>query len=196
MPDPGPQPSATSAEHPAEHPGDHPRITAFRRLLAARGCTGEVAVLPESVHTAKLAAQAQGCPVGAIVNSLVFAVPAEEPTEPTGATGGGRDAEAATPVLLLVSGAHRVATDAVATRLGVTRLERADSDFVRTHTGQVIGGVSPIGHPAPVPTYLDPDLRQHPVLWAAAGHPAAVFSTDYDELLRLTGATELDMTAS
>ena len=57
-------------------------------------------------------------------------------------------------------------------------------------TGQVIGGVSPIGHPAPVPTYLDSWLRKYDVVWAAAGHPAAVFSTSYDEL---PGATETEV---
>ena len=60
-------------------------------------------------------------------------------------------------------------------------------------TGQVIGGVSPLGHPAPVPTYLDRWLERPPVVWAAAGHPAAVFSTSYDELVRLTGAPPIDV---
>ncbi len=64
---------------------------------------------------------------------------------------------------------------------------------MRRHTGQVIGGVSPIGHPAPVPTYLDSWLRRYDAVWAAAGHPAAVFSTTYDELLAMTGATEIEV---
>jgi prolyl-tRNA editing enzyme YbaK/EbsC (Cys-tRNA(Pro) deacylase) len=64
---------------------------------------------------------------------------------------------------------------------------------VRQHTGQVIGGVSPLGHPAPVPTFIDTWLRNHAVVWAAAGHPAAVFSTSYDELVALTGAVEVDV---
>jgi prolyl-tRNA editing enzyme YbaK/EbsC (Cys-tRNA(Pro) deacylase) len=93
----------------------------------------------------------------------------------------------------LTSGAHRVDTALVAERIGVTKLKRAQPDFVRTHTGQVIGGVSPLGHPAPLPTYLDRWLQRYPVIWAAAGHPAAVFSTTYDELLALTGATELSV---
>ena len=61
---------------------------------------------------------------------------------------------------------------------------------MRQHTGQVIGGVSPIAHPAPVPTWLDSQLQQYDVVWAAAGHPAAVFSTTYDELARMTGAPD------
>ena len=57
----------------------------------------------------------------------------------------------------------------------------------------MIGGVSPIAHPATVPTWLDTELRQYDVIWAAAGHPAAVYSTTYDELLAMTGATEIEV---
>ncbi|MCW2767152.1 MAG: YbaK/prolyl-tRNA synthetase associated region [Nocardioides sp.] len=153
---------------------EHPTITRFRDEHAARGGTGEVVILPDSVHTAALAAEALGCEVGAIANSLLF-------------DAGG------SPVLILTSGAHRVDTDKVTATLGVEALRRAKPEFVREHTGQVIGGVSPIGHPAPVPTYLDPWLRKYDVVWAAAGHPAAVFSTTYDELLAMTGATEIDV---
>ena len=154
--------------------GEHPAITSFRDELTRRGGGGDVVILPDSAHTAALAAAALGCEVGAIANSLLF-------------DAGG------SPVLILTSGAHRVDTAAVAGRIGVAALARAAPDFVRTHTGQVIGGVSPIDHPAPVPTWIDPWLRRHPVVWAAAGHPAAVFSTTYDELVALTGATEVDV---
>jgi prolyl-tRNA editing enzyme YbaK/EbsC (Cys-tRNA(Pro) deacylase) len=153
---------------------EHPSITRFRDAHARRGGTGEVVILPDSVSTAARAAEALGCEVGAIANSLLF------------------DA-AGTPVLVLTSGAHRVDTTAVAQRVGVAALERATPDFVREHTGQVIGGVSPIGHPTPVATYLDSWLRRHDVVWAAAGHPAAVFSTTYDELAALTGAVTIDV---
>ena len=165
---------------------DHPSIARFRAELEARGGTGEVRVLPESVHTAALAAEALGCEVGAIANSLLFAVPSQDSQDPG-------DGGADTPLLLLTSGAHRVDTAAVARRIGVPALRRASPEFVRLHTGQVIGGVSPIAHPEPVPTYLDPWLRRHPVVWAAAGHPAAVFSTTVEELLRMTGAVEVDV---
>ena len=57
----------------------------------------------------------------------------------------------------------------------------------------MIGGVSPIGHPRPVPTYIDPWLRNHPEVWAAAGHPAAVFSSTFDELVAMTGAREIEV---
>ena len=131
-------------------------------------------ILPDSVHTAALAAEALGCEVGAIANSLVFD------------TGG-------TPALILTSGAHRVDTAKVAERIGVAALTRATPEFVKQHTGQVIGGVSPIDHPSPVPTWIDTWLRRHDVVWAAAGHPAAVFSSTFDELVAMTGAHEIEV---
>ena len=155
-------------------PTEHPTITRFREEHARLGGTGEIRILPDSAHTAPLAAEALGCEVGAIANSLVFD-------------------DGGTPVLILTSGAHRVDTRATAARIGAGKLDRAKPDFVREHTSQVIGGVSPIGHPAPVPTYIDPWLRKYDVVWAAAGHPAAVFATSYDELVAMTGATPVEV---
>ena len=147
-------------------------VIRFKEAHSAAGGGGRIVILPDSVHTAVLAAEALGCEVGAIANSLLF-------------DAGG------TPALILTSGAHRVDTAATAERIGVVGLRRATPEFVREHTGNVIGGVSPLGHPAPVPTWLDVDLRRYDEIWAAAGHPAAVFSTTYDELLAMTGATEV-----
>jgi prolyl-tRNA editing enzyme YbaK/EbsC (Cys-tRNA(Pro) deacylase) len=155
-------------------PGEHPTIARFRAEHQARGGSGRIVILPENAHTAALAAEAIGCEVGAIANSLLFDA--------------GGD-----PVLILTSGAHRVDTTAAAERVGVGALTRASADFVRSHTGQVIGGVSPIGHPAPVPTYIDTALAAYAEVWAAAGHPAAVFSTTYAELIAMTGAIAIDV---
>jgi prolyl-tRNA editing enzyme YbaK/EbsC (Cys-tRNA(Pro) deacylase) len=44
-----------------------------------------------------------------------------------------------------------------------------------------------------VRTFIDPWLRKHEVVWAAAGHPSAVFSTSYDELVAMTGAVEVEV---
>jgi len=153
---------------------EHPSVIGFRDELTRRGGTGDVVILPDAVHTAALAAQALGCKVGAIANSLLF------------------DCEGH-PVLILTSGAHRVDTAKVAATIGRGELQRAKPEFVRTHTGQVIGGVSPIDHPAPIPTYLDTALEQYPEIWAAAGHPAAVFSTTYAELRSMTDAVEIEV---
>lgn len=152
----------------------HPRVQHVAAVLRERAAVGTPRVLPASARTAAEAAAALDVPVGAIVNSLVF-------------DSGG------TPVLILTSGAHRVDTEKVARRLGSECLDRATPDFVRAHTGQAIGGVSPVGHPAPIRTVVDTALRQYVEVWAAAGHPHAVFPTSYDELLRLTGATPADV---
>ena len=131
---------------------------------------GEVRVLPESAPTAAAAAAQLGCEVGAIANSLVF------------------DADGA-PLLVMTSGAHRVDTPRVAALVGAAVVGRADARSVRAWTGQVIGGVAPVGHPAPVRTLVDAWLAKYDVVWAAAGHPHAVFPTSFDELLRITGGT-------
>ena len=169
-----PESTPGSTENPQDTVAEHPSVRTFRAAWEAAGGAGRVVVLPDSVHTAALAAEALGCEVGAIANSLLF------------------DSEGA-PVLILTSGAHRVDTGKVAADQGLAPLRRAKPEFVRQHTGQVIGGVSPLGHPAPVPTYLDVALRQYDEIWAAAGHPATVFSTTYDELRSMTGATEVEV---
>jgi len=153
---------------------EHPSMLHFRAEHLRRGGTGQIHVLPDSVHTAALAARALGCEVGAIANSLLF--------EAKGS-----------PILILTSGEHRVDTAVAANTIGVGTLRRAAPEFVRQHTGQVIGGVSPFAHPAPVSTYIDLWLKRHDVIWAAAGHPSAIYSTTYDELIEMTDAIEIDV---
>lgn len=140
--------------------------------LAAAGMSDQIRTLDSTAKTAALAAEQLRVPVGAIANSLVF--------EADGA-----------PLLIMTSGAHRVDTALVAEALGMEKVRRADPDFVRTHTGQAIGGVAPVGHPAPIRTVVDVALAEFPQLWAAAGHPHTVFSLTYPQLVRITAGTEL-----
>lgn len=147
-----------------------PQAVAVQTALAAAGVRGEVRRLEESARTAAEAAAALGVEVGQIANSLVFVA----------------DGEA---LLVLTSGRHRVDTAKVATLLGITKVGRADADFVREHTGISIGGVSPIGHPKPLRTLVDVALDDYDVVWAAAGHSHAVFPTTFGELLAITGGT-------
>ena len=70
-----------------------------------------------------------------------------------------------------------------------TRVKRADPELVRQSTGQVIGGVAPVGHPQPLRTLVDTWLEPYDVVWAAAGHVHTVFSTSFGELVRITGGT-------
>jgi len=149
---------------------DHPNVQKIAAALSEAGAAGQIRILPNAVHTAALAAEALGIEVGQIANSLVFDADGE-------------------PLLVLTSGSHRVDTAAVAQALGIGKLRRASADFVRQHTGQVIGGVAPLGHPAPIRTLVDEDLRRYGEVWAAAGVPQSVFPTSFDELVALTGGT-------
>ena len=168
-------PDRSAAIEPTIKPSIATRIEPVLAELRARGWDDErhpLHVFDDGVRTAAAAAASIGCQVGAIANSLVF------------------DA-AGTPVLILTSGAHRVDTVKTAATIGVPELGRAAPEFVREHTGQTIGGVAPLGHPNPIPTYLDTALAAYPEIWAAAGHSHTVFRTTYDELRDLTGATEI-----
>ena len=136
--------------------------------LAAAGVDADVRRFDESVPTAAVAARALGCDVGAIANSLVF------------------DADG-DPLLVLASGAHRVDTGKVAALVGAERVHRASPEFVLAATGQEVGGVAPLGHPAPLRTVVDVDLAAFPVLWAGAGDHFTMFAITYAELLRATG---------
>lgn len=142
----------------------------FAQALKELGVAGAVQLLPDSARTAAAAAEQLGCAVGAIANSLVFAADGE-------------------PLLVMTSGAHRVDTSLVAALVGAASVSRADARSVREWTGQVIGGVGPVGHPAPLRTIVDAWLAKYDVVWAAAGHPHAVFPTSFDELVRITGGT-------
>jgi prolyl-tRNA editing enzyme YbaK/EbsC (Cys-tRNA(Pro) deacylase) len=142
-------------------------------ILERAGVTGRVRILPEAAPTAAAAAALVGVEVGAIANSLVFATAEEE------------------PLLVMTSGAHRVDTAKVAALVGTAELKRAE--FVYAATGQRIGGVAPVGHPAPLRTLVDIALADYPAVWAAGGIPHAVFPTTFDELLALTGGESAEV---
>jgi prolyl-tRNA editing enzyme YbaK/EbsC (Cys-tRNA(Pro) deacylase) len=146
----------------------------FADVLRDLGVEGQVVELPERAATAAAAAAQLGCEIGAIANSLVFS------------------ADGA-PVLVMTSGAHRVDTARVAALIGASVVRRADAASVRAWTGQAIGGVGPVGHPAPIRTLVDTWLEKYDVIWAAAGHPHTVFPTSYAELLRITNGAQADV---
>lgn len=146
------------------------RSRIVHEALRSAGLSGEIITLPDAASTAALAAAALGVEVGAIANSLVF--------WSDGA-----------PLLVMISGAHRVDTAGLASRLGRESIIRATPEQVREATGQAIGGVAPTGHPAPLPTVIDEALAAFEEIWAAGGTPHTVFPLTFDELVRLTGGT-------
>jgi len=163
---------------------DHSAVRRVRSALEAGGVTTDIVILDEHARTAEAAATQLDVQVAQIANSLIFTVPVS----------GGLDSPAAAEgLLVLTSGAHRVDTGKVAELLGVDRVDQADADFVRDRTGFAIGGVAPVGHPAPLRTLIDVRLAEHEEVWAAAGHPRSVFRTSFDQLLRLTGGTPAEV---
>ena len=145
------------------------RSRLVQQHLAEAGLDVQIRFLPDSARTAKEAATAIGCEVGAIANSLVFV------------------ADGA-PLLVLTSGAHRVDVEVLASSAGVSSLAMAPAALVRETTGQAIGGVAPVGHPSPITTVIDQALQEYDEIWAAAGHPHTVMPLTFSSLRDLTGA--------
>ena len=92
------------------------------------------------------------------------------------------------PLLALVSGTNRLDLERLQ-KLVAAPVRRADANQVRAATGYAIGGVPPFGFPSPLRTYIDRDLLQYDVVWAAAGTPHHVFRMQPAELARVTGGS-------
>ena len=147
---------------------------AVRRFMDAAqslGIDGEIKILSDSARTAIDAANSLGIEVGQIASSLIFKLPSGN------------------PLLIITSGRHKVDTKLVAQNLEVEKLDRVDADYVKERSGYSIGGVSPLGWISkPEIILIDEALSDCDVVWAAAGHPHAVYPTTYDELIQCTGA--------
>lgn len=150
-----------------------PAAQKVQDALRALGIDRSVLELTVSAKTARQAADAVGVGVGQIAKSLVF-------------TANG------SPILVIASGDNRVDEGKLGVLLGA-RIRRADPDTVRQATGFAIGGVPPVGHATPLPTYIDRDLLRYPLIYAAGGVPECVFPLSPDELLRATGGRVADI---
>lgn len=153
-----------------------PSAQRVQDALRGMGFGYEVIEFAQTTRTAAEAAAAVGCTVGQIAKSLVFKT-----------RHGGR------PLLVIASGANRVNEKAMRAIVGEP-IEKPDADFVRQQTGFVIGGVPPLGHAAPLTIYIDEDLLQYDIIWAAAGTPNAVFRLAPADLLPMTGGQAIKVT--
>lgn len=147
-----------------------PAAERVQALLRDAGSAAVVKQFPVTARTAAEAAAAIGCTVAQIAKSLVFR------------------AASGRPVVVIASGSNRVDERKIAAALG-EKIGKADAAYVRDTTGYAIGGVAPIGHATPPRIFIDEDLRRHGTIWAAAGHPHAVFELTPAELESLTGGT-------
>jgi prolyl-tRNA editing enzyme YbaK/EbsC (Cys-tRNA(Pro) deacylase) len=157
--------------------GLHPSAQRVVDALKARGVKGPFREFGVPTKTAADAAAALGCDVGAIASTLIFMVDDH-------------------PVAVMKSGAFRVDVEKLRQLSGGTRVRQASPDEVREATGQAIGGVSPVGWPRPLRTFIDDSLASYELLWAACGTPNAVFCTSFEELTLLTGASVITLRSS
>jgi prolyl-tRNA editing enzyme YbaK/EbsC (Cys-tRNA(Pro) deacylase) len=149
----------------------NPSVIRVREFLDNAGVKGQIVALSESARTAAEAAEGLGIEVGQVASSIVFKLPS------------------GSALLVITSGRHRVDTHLVAQNLGIEKLHRADADFVKDASGFSIGGVSPLGWICqPEIVLIDQALNDYDIVWAAAGHPHAVYPTSFSELLECTGA--------
>ena len=149
-------------------------VKRFQEAANSLGVKGEINVLSETARTAIDAANSLGIEVGQIASSLIFKLPSGN------------------PLLIITSGRHRVDTDLVAKNLGIPELGRADANYVKEVSGYSVGGVSPLGWISkPEIILIDEALNDYDIVWAAAGHPHAVYPTSFAELVRATGATAM-----
>ena len=144
------------------------------RALQDKGHPHAPQMLDDAARTAQQAADALGIAVGQIAKSIIFRRKSDE-----------------VAVLVITSGDKRVDEKKVDALVGKTG--RADAEFVKRMTGFSIGGVSPLAHSTPPVVLIDSELFRFGEIWAAAGHPHAVFQLEPKDLQRLTGAPVADI---
>ena len=134
----------------------------------------EVIVLENSARTAKDAAIALGCDVGAIVKSLLFK------------TGDNFN-------LCLVAGDKRCSLNKLKKIKNIKDISMASPEEVKTQTGYTIGGVSPVGHLSKLEIFIDKSLERFNELFAAAGHPNCVFKINFNDIQKITNGKVEDI---
>lgn len=149
--------------------------------LANMGHPHTPLMLDDAARTAQQAADALGVALGQIAKSIIFRRKSDD-----------------VAVLVVTSGDLRVDEKKVQALVCADggKLGRADAEFVKGRTGFSIGGVSPVAHAQPPVTLIDKELFRFDTVWAAAGHPHAVFRLSPDELVVLTGAPVCDVTVA
>jgi len=144
------------------------------RELQRRGVSFELRHFARSTRTAQEAAEAVGASPDRIVKSLLFLADGE-------------------PVLVLVSGAHRVSREKLARVTGASRVRPADAETVARVTGFPAGSVPPVGHATPIRVFMDQALLGLDLVYTGAGAPQALFALHPEDLPRATGATVADL---
>lgn len=146
-----------------------PSVQKVQNALKALGFSNDVMELESTTRTSAEAAQAVGCRVEQIAKSILF-----------------KSKQTDMPILVIASGPNRVNEKRIEAFISEP-LGKADADYVRKHTGFVIGGVPPIGHLEKLDIFIDEDLLKYEEIWAAAGSPNALFRLTPSDLIQMTG---------
>jgi len=143
-------------------------VARVKNALLKKGLAFELKEFSESTRTANEAAAAIGCQVAQIMKSLLF-----------------RTLESKRPILILVSGKNRVNEQSIEALVG-EKIVKADPDFAREVTGFTIGGIPPLENQKISIVFIDQDLLDFEILWAAAGTPFTVFSLLSSDIKKIT----------
>jgi Cys-tRNA(Pro) deacylase len=153
---------------------DFDPIDRVKSFLDNHGYKGEIKISHETIFTVEDAAKAVGAPAEHILKTLVLLADEE-------------------PVLALMSGPNKVDLKKIKQRLCVRKVKMASPDFVYTYSGYRIGGVPPIGYVEKIPAFLDEDLFQYDLVWAAAGTDHAFFPISPEELMAIAAGEKADI---
>ena len=134
----------------------------------------KVQILDKSARTAIDAANALSCEVGAIVKSLL--IKTDE-----------------TFILCLVSGDKKCSLNKLKKITGKKDVCMANAESVKKKTGFTIGGVSPVGLKEELEIMIDKKLDRFKNIYAAAGHPNAIFKIDLNNLIKITKGSIKDI---
>ena len=148
---------------------DKEPVKRVEKILREFDGAKKIIILDTSARTAIEAASSLGCEVGAIIKSLLFKIEHKF-------------------ILCLVAGDKKASLNKIKKILNIKDVSMASANDVKNITGFTIGGVSPIGHLTKLKIFLDNNLKRFTKIYAAAGHPNAVFGIDFNQFLLLTSA--------
>jgi prolyl-tRNA editing enzyme YbaK/EbsC (Cys-tRNA(Pro) deacylase) len=151
-----------------------PASQRFVEQCAALGYDAKPMLFPQGTKTSQDAAKAAGCHLSQIAKSIVLTADGQ-------------------PIVVLMSGDHRVDVGALAAALGVRHVRRAGLDVVREATGYAAGGTPPFAHATPIAVYVDVSLKRHSEVWVAAGTPSTIFPMPLVTMVEVAQAKWVDV---
>ena len=149
-------------------------IKRVAKVLAQFDESIKIQILDTTARTAKDAAESLKTEVGSIVKSLLLRTKTSF-------------------LLCLVAGDKRCSLNKVKKLLNQKDVSMATAEQVKEITGFTIGGVSPVAHLNKIDIYIDESLKRFENIFAAAGHPNAIFKINFKNLNEITNGLIKDI---